>query len=330
MGGFRCEHHPSCFVGNPTIGYGSAQKRNVAAITTMLRWKQDALHRALCGSTLSYVREENELDVQEPEDDEDDDEIYREVDRCLSPERVQSPTDSSQDSSWSPRPSSPVDLNFPEEVQSWFKVFPEHSPDSSTSLLDQQDDSPTDFVVPDEDPAADDHLPVFGSLFSPWMCVFDLDAACGDAAYRSDIDDGESDGSFPLPKLPLHMKPRETSWFGDIQDGIPVPNAVNHLFACLDPEYGRVMTIDEERTALDSQFSTAPDMRMLPRPIPTSPSTTNASYRLPCQYFTNFATEHNIEAIYIPVCLLPLVVAFPNCLRSFTATTNRSFVEPLH
>lgn len=282
----------------------------------MLRWKQDALHRELCGSTLSYVREENDLDVQEPvDDDEDDDEINREVARCLSPERVQSPTDSSQDSScWSPQPSSPVDLNFPKEVQSWFKVFPEDSPDNSISLLDQQDDCPTDFVVPDEDPAADDHhLPVFGSLFSPWMCVFDLDAACGDAAYRSDTDEGESDGSFPLPKLPLHLKPRETSWFGDIQDGIPVPNAMNHLFACLDPEYGRVMTIDEERIVHDSQFSSAPDMRMLPRPIPTSPSTTNASYRLPCQYFTNFATEHNIEAIYVPVCFLSRVVSFfPN------------------
>ena len=288
----------------------------------MLRWKQDALHRELCGSTLSNVREENELDdVPEPEaeDEDDDDDINREVARCLSPERVQSPTDSSQDSSWSPQPSSPVELNFPEEVQSWFKAFPEQRPDSSIGR--------TDFADPEEDPAADDRLPLFGSVFSPWMCVFDLDAACGDAAYRSD--DCESDGSVPLPNVPLHLKPRETSWFGDIHDGMPIPNAMGHLFACLDPEYGRVVTIDEERTVHNSHFSAAPDMRMLPRPIPTCPSTTtNTSYPLPCQYFTNFATEHNIEAIYIPVCLRSRVVSCPNVCDRSLLRPSRLVAQP--
>ena len=283
-----------------------ARKRSQLAYT-MLRWKQDALHRALCGSTLSNVREENGLDLRGEQgnmEDEDCDSDSHEVARCLSPERVQSPTDSSMDSSWSPQPSSPVDSDWglPEEIPSWFKVFPESKPDSSISLVDLNEDG-DDHALPEIDPASNDRLPLFGSGFTPWMYVFDLDAACGSAQ----SDDGESDEPVPLPKQPLHPRPRDSSsWFGDVQEGLGIPSAMNQIFACLDPEYGRVMTIHEETTMHNSHFpsSPTPDRRLLPRPIPTNPSTGAMLNPLPCQYFSNFATEHNIEAIYIPVCLL--------------------------
>jgi len=293
----------------------------------MLRWKQVSLHRALCGGStlLTGVREENEeelLALQDEEEEENDDDYNnREVLLCLSPERlVQSPASdtSLEDSScWSPPSSSPVELNLPEDIQQL--LYEDYDPKSrrklntSISLVDQTDDDDG----PEHHTSEDNHLPQFGSVFTPWMCVFDLDAACRaagtDQSSSSDEDEGGSDqqqcegssSSAPLPKQPLHLQQQHSfNWFDNIQAG--VPHAMNQLFACLDPEYGRIMTIDEGTTVHDSHFPSAlPDARLLPRPIPTIPNATTTTSPPPllhCQYFTNFATEHNIEAIYVPVC----------------------------
>lgn len=299
----------------------------------MLRWKHDALHAELCGLTLANVREENEEELLALQEEEDDDKKKRDVLLCLSPERVQSPADSSLGSSCgSPQPSSPVELNLPEDIQQL--LYEDVSPKSrrrrlhtSISLIDRTEEDGPEHNAAAEPPSQpndlveDSNFPHFGSVFTPWMCVFDLDAACGVAGTdqsSSDEDRGGSDqqqqsferssaSSAPVPKQPLHLQSQQSSkWFDDIQAG--VPNAMNQLFGCLDPEYGRVMTINEETTVRDSHFSSAlPDARLLLRPIPTNPDTTTPSTSppplLPCQYFTNFATEHNIETIYVPVCV---------------------------
>ena len=276
------------------------------------RWDRDPLVQLLlCSGTLEHVEEEDERELESE---------YEVKEVCLTPPL--SPTSESTSSSsinsqsLSPQPSSPTSLEFPEDTRRLDEDFPDSS---ALSLVDQDIEEENDEELQQLQPQ-----PLLQcNAFAPWMCVFDLDDENDTADPQ--LREGGASPSSPA-KQPLHLEPQPpaetqsslstqndsdanprrcgasaSNWLEDVHSGM-----MNQFFVCLDPSYGRVMTIDEERVVTDENDPPSPPNNhhlppaLLPRSIPIS-SSNNAP---PCQYFTNFATEHNVEAIYLPVCLL--------------------------
>jgi len=280
----------------------------------MIKWKRDPLNLALLCGVLEHVKEEDEEERELMEFNES-----KEV--CLSPTRVFSPSDSSSsiDSpSWSPQPSSPVSLGFPEDIS---EAYP--------SLADEQD--PAQDEKEEEQPHRQPLTDLQCNAFAPWMCVFDLDDDTGNDGDNDGSDQQQFKGWLPSSRQPLHLESlvvpaqkqvatasgnRASSWLEGVQAG---------FFACLDPSYNRVLPIAEDTIVTDENTlssSSSPDNPRirLPRPVPVvvppaATATTAAISSSPlsspqCHYFTNFASEHNVEAIYLTVCLLFCFVLF--------------------
>lgn len=252
---------------------------------------RDPLLCAAWHSTLALdnVEEEYERELMELEEN-------KEV--CLTPPRVMSPFSDSS-SFGSPQPSSPVSFDFPHEIQRMFEDMPLSTYEFKNA--DLMGCEVEDYIQQPEPRSKSPEL----SVFSPWMCVFDLDAACGsDSSSSSDGYDVDRCGSLSpssITKHPLHIDPPSSKinehWLDDLHHGMLMP-VMNQFFACLDPEYARVMTIDEESCITNEKypppFPSPCNNRSLLTPIPT----TDPHH---WQYFTNFASDRDIEAIYV-VC----------------------------
>ena len=185
-------------------------------------------------------------------------------------------------------------------VSSW-------SPEPMSPLEWKEDDCQTrDMLASSEaDEYSDPPVPFLPSLFSPWMCVFDLDAACGSGNSRSD-DGRNTDPSSPPSQLPKDwndlLPPLDLSqWFGS----------------------GTTSTIQEESLERSSltpdELHASPNTSLLPpfRPVPLYPTRTNV---VPHQYFTNFASDHSIEAIFVPsppVCCVAAIISVSWSLNRF-------------
>ena len=276
----------------------------------MIKWNRDPLNLALLCGVLEHVKEEDEeRELME---------LNESTEVCLSPTRLLSPSDSSSsiDSpSWSPQPSSPVSLGFPEDIS---EAYP--------SLADKEDPVQDEKEQEEEQPHHQPLADLQCNAFAPWMCVFDLDDDNGNDDDGDDSDQQQFKGWLPSSRQPLHLESlvvpaqqqkqvatasgsRASSWLEGVQAG---------FFACLDPSYNRVLPIAEDTVVTDENTpssSSSPDNPRIrlprPVPVPAAASATTAipssSYSSPqCHYFTNFASEHNVEAIYLAVCFAVL------------------------
>lgn len=235
-----------------------------------------SLELAFCGGVPSLATHSEEEEEDENDDDKENDLLvcpstpprkcalhsplhHYQREACDSsppPLRMLSPTSSV--STWSPEPQSPV---------GW-----------SDDEYDGHQGAP---MQPD---SSDDALP---SFFSPWMCVYDLDAACGsmhnvDDSPQQGVSQHDSEQMFPLDwnLLPSIDLPQ---WFG----GITVTDEPQ-----LAAKVAGGSCSSSENSLVDSPSRGFPF-----RPRPVYPSS------VPTQYFTDFASDHDIEAIYVPVCL---------------------------
>jgi hypothetical protein len=188
--------------------------------------------------------------------------------------RVMSPL--SSESSWSPEPRSPVEWS-----------------DDYDTVCDR--DKPSRLPDP----------PFLPSLFSPWMCVFDLDAACGSG--NAVVDDGDRH-HHSMPKSPSSTLPKD--W--------------NHLLPPLDlsqwfgrgekdaiPEAAKSTTSPSGSPAIPNG---APLLPFRPIPLYPPPALNGA----PNQFFTDFASDHSIEAIFVPPPSVCFIVPFHyrvRCIR---------------
>jgi hypothetical protein len=182
---------------------------------------------------------------------------------CSSPSssRVMSPL--SSESSWSPEPRSPVEWSDNGETR--------------------------------RDP------PFLPSLFSPWMCVFDLDAACGTA--NSVLDDRDAQ-PYHRPKSPSASLPKDwnhllppldlSQWFGGAETTTIREDATSDR-SSPPPRDVDSITAPPKSTAVPHGSGLAPF-----RPVPVYPSP-NVTRN---HYFTNFASDHSIEAIFVPPFLV--------------------------
>jgi hypothetical protein len=207
------------------------------------------------------------------------------------PSRVMSPVSSSSVSStWSPEPLSPLEWNDDDDLDYENDIIRESAGPS---------------VMLDVDPP-----PFLPSLFSPWMCVFDLDAACG-GGMNEIVEDhlpnanGNSRPTLPSPQLALPkdwndlLPPIDLSqWFGGCRTIHENSTSDQHC-ASLARNNGVCSIQPTETLPPTSNFVLPPF-----RPLPIYPS----SNVTPMQCFTNFASDNAIEAIYVPpVCWLLLL-----------------------
>lgn len=201
--------------------------------------------------------------------------LHHELLVCDSPPpRVMSP--SSSVSTWSPEPSSPVGWNE----------------DCCEEFYDDRHE-----FKPVEPSRSHEDAPFLPSLFSPWMCVYDLDAACGPNVHSAVIhhDTTTSNSSrAPASSQSQQQQPDRLSTF---------PTDWNDLIPSMDLSFwfgdGSGSMPEQPMRKISSENSiveTSSHCANRIRPVPVYPSS------LQTQYFTNFASEHEIEAIYVPVC----------------------------
>jgi hypothetical protein len=222
-------------------------------------------------------------------------------------------------SSWSAAPLSPDVYNCrdPNDIPPGRVPL---SPPLSPSLSDDEDEG--------ADPA---HVAEYTSIF-PWMCVYDLDAACGadtDAACGADATSAvervrePASNSLDLKALPTGFLPGEwqdlyyngmipvvTKWFGGhTPDTPPTSRWTGHL--PLEDENKEADTGRRRRRrhtkrkeASAPSPSTDPTTSFTATPQNNVYTTDPASPRSPLQYFDNFASDRAVEAIYVPVCLV--------------------------
>ena len=183
---------------------------------------------------------------------------------CESPPPLRVMSPSSSISTWSPDPLSPLGWND-DRSEGDFEDFKGIS-----------------------SPELDEDLPFIPSHFSPWMCVFDLDTACGAGAHS--VDDRTTSYPSRRPTPELQQSPLLPAFPMDWNGLVPTVDFARWFGAGPKP-----VPLSNSVSAVNQSFRSCPDRI---RPTPVYPST------IPTQYFTDFASEHPIEAIYVPVCAL--------------------------
>jgi hypothetical protein len=203
--------------------------------------------------------------------------------------RVTSP---SSLSTWSPEPISPIGWND-DECDSDCRYG--HTPNSPRLVTSDLQGGPQ-------------QRPLAPSLFSPWLCVFDLDAACGGGSYADSVVDdsvaSDTKASQSPPRSVLHPKQSPSS---------NKPLAVdwnNGRLPSMDLSVWFGNRNDTKRSPEPDTTAPTHDPSLAPkpiRPIPVYPSSRSS------QYFSDFASNHGIEAIFLPVSSYTCISFHKHC-----------------
>jgi hypothetical protein len=293
----------------------------------------------LCSSTSSRLPTHREVDEEEGNGSDNTllEGIERKfADRCVSPvERMSSPvSDSSADT---PEPASPLLFDY-SSLDRDLPFAPDWSTDSDQYDGDQRDSGRDDGGGYVRQPQHQQQRQP--SFFSPWMCVYDLDAPlCGtlsDVTTTSPTagndhakDDKRRSPPSHLSSSPTSSLPEPPIWtdmFGLLpfcapsavmavvqEESMDVADESDDDDELADlPDSRRIAAKYTTRCGSSSTPSRTPLATVLKAPIPTYPPTAT-TLRQTGHYFTDFANEQNIEAIYIPshpCSTLPLLVCF--------------------
>jgi serine/threonine-protein phosphatase 2A regulatory subunit B' len=220
------------------------------------------------------------------------------------PLRVTSP---SSLSTWSPEPSSPIGWNDDE--------FDDDECDSDKRFCHEEMPNSPRLVTSDlEQGAAQRRLAP--SLFSPWLCVYDLDAACGSGSYvDSVVDESVASDTGTLQALQLSQSPRSAvvshpmsttsskplapiDWNGRLSSlDLSVWFGHRDLKCAREPDPTAVCATRRGPTSGAAAAQHGPKPM---RPIPVYPLSDSS------HYFSDFASDNGIEAIFLPVRLRTL------------------------
>jgi hypothetical protein len=204
------------------------------------------------------------------------------------PSRVMSPALSTSSSVYSSEAMSPIQWNLDDDVC-------------------DENDHPNDenLLLPPPPP----FLPSF--FATPWMCVFDLDAACGggldDAVHENQFNPTISPQNYHKDWNQLLPTMNLPQWFGT--DGGSGCSTIHE-------QHSNQVMVDEHD--LDDCSPTFIHQPLLPPPaLPLSPTSVRHPIILPrttstmsTQLFTNFGAENGIEAIYVHRSILMVCLRF--------------------
>jgi hypothetical protein len=217
-----------------------------------------------------------------------------------SPIRVTSP---SSLSTWSPDPTSPIGWNdddVDDKCGSDCRYGSTSTPNSPRLVTsDLQGGPPQRRLAP--------------SLFSPWLCVYDLDAACGSGSYvDSVVDDSFAVSDAPPQALQsppprcvvshpkqnlssMSQQPGPIDWNNGRLSSIDLSIWFGHRDdSKCSLEQDSTAVCEPNHGSCSDAVATRHGSKPI-RPIPVYPSSRSS------QYFTDFASDNGIEAIFLPV-----------------------------